>query len=489
MKNWNKRLLCALLAALVLTSCGSGSDKEKKTETTADTTAETEAETTPDPNAARRAISDDLPDTDMDGYTYRVLSRQRDDFIEDIGLDLEQNGDVVNDAIYNRNLTVSDRFNCKYEATFTDSIDTTGINTITAGDDAFDVMLCQIVQIPKYATTGYFRDWYEDMPHVNLDKPWYIGNAAEALSVKGHAYAMIGEYDLDVLRFTYCMYYNQDISDEYNLENIYDVVNDGRWTYDKLYEYANTVYVDLDGNGTKDENDRLAISGDPYSAVVTYQYSFDNPLFSINDEGVPEFTMDREKLASIVEKLNALYHDSLGGYTEGWGTGWTAWSAGNLLLYTGLFQSATGYRDLEFDYGIIPYPKYDEAQTRYYTMSDGAHGCMLIPITVQNIEWSSILTEALNAETYKQVVPAYYDTALKVKLSRDAESAAMLDLLMESRVFDFGYMYNTGIAFIVQDMVSTNKNNTESAFNSKYKSAEKEWAKIIDTYLALTDAE
>lgn len=489
MKNWNKRLLCALLAALVLTSCGSVSDKEKKTETTADTTAETEAETTPDPNAARRAISDDLPDTDMDGYTYRVLSRQRDDFIEDIGLDLEQNGDVVNDAIYNRNLTVSDRFNCKYEATFTDSIDTTGINTITAGDDAFDVMLCQIVQIPKYATTGYFRDWYEDMPHVHLDKPWYIGNAAEALSVKGHAYAMIGEYDLDVLRFTYCMYYNQDISDEYNLENIYDVVNDGRWTYDKLYEYANTVYVDLDGNGTKDENDRLAISGDPYSAVVTYQYSFDNPLFSINDEGVPEFTMDREKLASIVEKLNALYHDSLGGYTEGWGTGWTAWSAGNLLLYTGLFQSATGYRDLEFDYGIIPYPKYDEAQTRYYTMSDGAHGCMLIPITVQNIEWSSILTEALNAETYKQVVPAYYDTALKVKLSRDAESAAMLDLLMESRVFDFGYMYNTGIAFIVQDMVSTNKNNTESAFNSKYKSAEKEWAKIIDTYLALTDAE
>ncbi len=489
MKSPNTRILCALLAALVLTSCGSGSTTDKTPETTADTTAETEVETEPDPNAVRRAISDDLPDTDMDGYTYRVLSRQRDDFIEDIGLDLEQNGDVVNDAIYNRNLTVSDRFNCKYEATFTDSIDTTGINTITAGDDAFDVMLCQIVQIPKYATTGYFRDWYEDMPHVNLDKPWYIGNAAEALSVKGHAYAMIGEYDLDVLRFTYCMYYNQDISDEYNLENIYDVVNDGRWTYDKLYEYANTVYVDLDGNGTKDENDRLAISGDPYSAVVTYQYSFDNPLFSINDEGVPEFTMDREKLASIVEKLNALYHDSLGGYTEGWGTGWTAWSAGNLLLYTGLFQSATGYRDLEFDYGIIPYPKYDEAQTRYYTMSDGAHGCMLIPITVQNIEWSSILTEALNAETYKQVVPAYYDTALKVKLSRDAESAAMLDLLMESRVFDFGYMYNTGIAFIVQDMVSTNKNNTESAFNSKYKSAEKEWAKIIDTYLALTDAE
>ena len=177
----------------------------------------------------------------------------------------------------------------------------------------------------------------------------------------------------------------------------------------------------------------------------------------------------------------------LGWLPEGWGTGWNAWTAGNLLAYTGLFQNANGYRELEFDYGIIPYPKYDEAQSRYYTMSDGAHGCMLIPITVQNIEWSSMLTEALNAETYKQVVPAYFDTSLKVKLTRDAESAAMLDLLMEARVFDFGYMYNTGIAFIVQDMVSTNKNNTESAFNSKYKSAEKKWAEIIDTYLELTE--
>lgn len=487
MQTKTMRILCALLAALILTSCAGGTEKETTDDTTADTAVQTEAETEPDPAAARKAISDDLPDTDMDGYTYRVLGRTRDDFVEDIGFDLEQNGDIINDAIYYRNLSVSERFNCKYDATYTDNIDTTGINTINAGDDAFDIMIWQIVQIPKYATNGYFRDWYDDMPYVNLEKPWYIGNAAEALSVNEHAYAMIGEYDLDVLRFTYCMNYNLDLADEYNLESIYDVVNEGRWTYDTLYEYANVVYVDLDGNGKKDENDRLALAGDPYSAVVTYQYSFDNPLFTTDSEGMPTFTMDREKLASMVEKLNTLYHDSLGGYTEGWGTGIDCWSAGNLLLYTSLFGNANGYRDLEFDYGIIPYPKYDEAQSQYYTMSDGAHGCMMIPITIQNIEWSSMLTEALNAETYKQVVPAYFDTALKVKLTRDAESAAMLDLLMDVRVFDFGYMYNTGIAFIIQDMVSNNQNNTESAFNSKIASAEKKWDEIIDTYLKLEE--
>ena len=89
MQTKTMRILCALLAALILTSCAGGTEKETTGDTTADTAAQTEAETEPDPAAARKAISDDLPDTDMDGYTYRVLSRQRDDFVNDIGLDLE----------------------------------------------------------------------------------------------------------------------------------------------------------------------------------------------------------------------------------------------------------------------------------------------------------------------------------------------------------------------------------------------------------------
>ena len=406
MKSPNTRILCALLAALVLTSCGSGSTTDKTPETTADTTAETEVETEPDPNAVRRAISDDLPDTDMDGYTYRVLSRQRDDFI---GLDLEQNGDVVNDAIYNRNLTVSDRFNCKYEATFTDSIDTTGINTITAGDDAFDVMLCQIVQIPKYATTGYFRDWYEDMPHVNLDKPWYIGNAAEALSVKGHAYAMIGEYDLDVLRFTYCMYYNQDISDEYNLENIYDVVNDGRWTYDKLYEYANTVYVDLDGNGTKDENDRLTVSwgGEAYMNAMEKAYElFHSPSVYMEDE---------RHTATI--------------FTEG-----------RSLFMHGFFLAVDTLEEMEDDYAVLPIPKTSETQDGYLCANYDVM-MFVMPRFVTDTELYGAVTEWLSYEGLSHVRDAYVETTLKYKKARDSETAEMVQLCLDASQVDLGSMY------------------------------------------------
>lgn len=488
-----KRTLSLMLALLLsgtvcLTGCSEGASDNADDTAAPSAEEEVVAEEPEEDVDLRKSIPDDLPERDMDGYDFRILTRDRGDFVNDVGVDLDLTGDVVNDAIYYRNLSVMERFNVTISADYDANSVTVIQNTVASADDSYDLCLGQVILQTAICTNGGFFDWYTELPYVNLEKPWYIGNAAEALSVKNHAYVMIGEYDLDVLRFTYCMYYNKDISEQYQLDEIYSVVKEGRWTYDYLKTIADTVYLDLDGNGTKDENDQLALSGDPYSAVVTYQYSFDNPLFTLDQEGVPQLTFDREKAHDIVTRLNALYWESQGGYTQGWGTGSAAWEAGNLLCYTGLFQSATAYRDLEFDFGIIPYPKYDEAQTQYYTMSDGAHGGMMVPITVKNVENDSIILEALNAETYKQVVPAYYDTSLKVKFSRDTESAEMLDMLMDSRVFDFGYMCGDwGLAFVIQTMVSANKNDTESSYASSIKMSEKTFGKIIDAYLALEE--
>ena len=487
-------LLCCALLTGALAGCseeGTGSSEEPVSaspEVTPGAAEETEAPPEEDEADARKKVDDGLPEVDMGGREFRVLNRDRDDFVSDLSFGEEMNGDVVNDSIVSRNAAVADRFNIAFTADYESDPMPIMRSCVTAGDDAYDVCLAQIIQQTAVCYQGGYYDWYTDLPYVDLTKPWYIGNAAEALSVKKHAYVMIGEFDLDVLRFTYCMYYNKDIAASYNLEDIYPVVREGRWTYDYLKSLSDTIYTDLDGNGVKDENDLLTISGDPYSAVVTYQYAFDNPLFTLDGEGVPQMTFDREKAHAIVEKLNALYWESPGGYTQGWGTGWEAWTGNRLLCYTGLFNSASGYRELDFDFGIIPYPKFDEEQVSYYTMSDGAHGGMLVPITVTDPESVSIILEALNAETWKQVVPAYYDTSLKVKLSRDTESAEMLDMLMNSRVFDFGYMCGDwGMAFVIQNLVSVNSNDSESAYRAKDKVAQKTFQKIIDAYIALDE--
>lgn len=481
-------LALLLLGAMALSACGDSTGT--KTDGTG-TQASTDPVVTEEPTEAdlRKAIPDNLPETDMGGYEFRVWSRTRSDFVEDVGFDMEETGEVVDDAIYARNRDVEERFNVDLvQRLMPDDSGASAeiVKGISSGEDTHDVALGQVIAIPKLGTEGYFLDWYEDLPYVNLESPWYIGNAAEALSVAGHAYAMIGEFNLDVLRFTYCMYFNKGIAANYDLENIYDVVSEGRWTHDYLRTLSTEIYTDLNGDGQKSEDDLLCISGDPKSAVVTYQYAYNNPTYTLDKDGIPQLTLDTAKANDIVNKLNDLYWVTQGGYTQGWGTGGTAWANDRLLFYTGLFQSANAYRDLEFDFGIIPYPKYDEAQEQYYTMSDGAHGVMTVPVTLQNTEYASIIIEALNAETYKQVVPAYYDVSLKVKAARDDESVKALDLLMESRVFDFGYIYNTGsICFTIQDLVSANSNKSESTYASKMKSALKEYEKIVNAYLEL----
>ena len=154
------------------------------------------------------------------------------------------------------------------------------------------------------------------------------------------------------------------------------------------------------------------------------------------------------------------------------------------MYLNGLFSSALNYRAMEPDFGIIPYPKYDETQSNYYSMSDGAHTIMAIPKTITDIERNSIIIEALNAESYKQVIPAYYEIALKVKYSRDEESFAVLDILLDGRTFDFGYVYDgwKGYAFILQDLISAKKSDFASAYASREKSADKYNASIIDIY-------
>jgi len=90
----------------------------------------------------------------------------------------------------------------------------------------------------------------------------------------------------------------------------------------------------------------------------------------------------------------------------------------------------------------------------------------------------------LCAESYKILVPAYYDVALKVKSTRDEQSIAMLDRIVDSRVFDFGFVYhaNKGAAFLIQDLVNTNNSNFESTYAKKEKAITKHYNNVIEFF-------
>jgi hypothetical protein len=144
-------------------------------------------------------------------------------------------------------------------------------------------------------------------------------------------------------------------------------------------------------------------------------------------------------------------------------------------------------RDAEFEYGIIPYPKYDENQAAYYTMADGFHTLLGIPKTSPDLTMTAVITEALNAYSYKDVVPVYYEVALKVKFTRDDESVQLLDIISDGTIYDFGYFYDnwTGFAFMMQDLMRDRSNNFASYYESRLNAAQNQFENVLNAYMTM----
>ena len=109
---------------------------------------------------------------------------------------------------------------------------------------------------------------------------------------------------------------------------------------------------------------------------------------------------------------------------------------------SGSLGGLTTMRDMNDDIGILPFPMFTADQGRYYTGVDANCNGLAVPITAQNTEMVSAVIEYMSYLCYRDIMPVFYDVVLKTKSSRDNESAAMIDIIRESRLYDIGYFYN-----------------------------------------------
>jgi len=503
MKHNHIRRVCAWLLTLcaaipALASCGGDGGAGTVTETAAQTQTGTAAETEPlDALEARKLVDDELGERDLGGYELRVMvseagGRSNTVWVEGLS------GDVVDDAVFMRNAAVEDRFNCKItmaaEYQNYSKLSPLVTNSVTAGDDAYDLLSFHVVGLGQLALNDYFYNWY-DVPYVDFSKPWWSDSTVNDLTYNNICPIAIGDMALSALSAAYCVFYNKKLGEDYDFPDLYELVDDGKWTIDRAVELTKGIYQDINGNGTVDkQEDLFGYVSDSYSNFAAYLWSFDNPIFTKNGD-VLEYTYKTEKIGAIVSKLcevfsqyDGIQHDKTHVNPEGRGSndyGRDQFAKGHAVLSNGyISMSLTHFRELQDEYGILPYPKWDEAQENYYTMSDGNHEALAIPRTVQNIDAVGTITEAMCAESYKILVPAYYDVALKVKSTRDEQSIAMLDRIVESRVFDFGFVYDAskGASFIIQDLINSNRDNFESTYAKREKAITRHYNTVIEFF-------
>lgn len=429
-------LTAALLLTAMLAACGS-----ENAPAGSDNTAAPAGDTTPAETEYQ------LPTADFGGRDFNIMVWQK-----SLITTMEETGDIVDDAIYRRNRNIEELYNLKLKYNVVEQAKNGSqafgqwssilMSSILSGDDAIQLAGTYLYGMTPFTLQGGFTNVLE-LPHVQYDRTWWPQNLLEAGNLGGSMYILVGNIDPDFYGRTVAMFFNKKIAEEYKLGNLYELVRDGKWTMEKMQEMAVLAAKDIDGNAQMDEMDQYGLVIDWNRCTDSFLRTCDITITETGKDGNPALVGLTEKHLNLYNFLKTLIYDSGSTFhkndeittpifTEGRG------------LFAGLpMLNALNFRDLDLDFGIIPYPKWDDKQEEYLSFSAGVDNAAgyCIPITADG-ELGGTILEALAYYGYEDIMPVYYEKVLKGKNTLDDESAEMLDLIFNNISFDFCQIYS-----------------------------------------------
>ena len=498
-----KRILSCILAVLFLlvsaAACSNNStnaDNEQKNTATAQTPT---ADLTEETEETARFL-DSMPETmDFDGRSLMfLLTEGENGNIAELSIYAEEDtGEVVDTAVYQRNLVVTDRLNIEIAQpeVVTDSgkNGTTIRNMVKAGTADYDVFGGYQYYNIVLASEGilYNLNNKDNFPHNDFDREYWGSGYMKNMSYDGEKfYWATGDIALRYTGGMYVIYVNSTLFTSYYPDiNLYSVVDEGEWTMDKVTELASAAYVDLNANGTRDSKDQYGF--------VTQSNDLTDGMaagcmvdFSSRDEnGVPVITLDNERTYAFWDKYYAMMFNNEACMINPVGTDdsiaiMTAFGAGQFMMTDNqLYQSPIYLRDMEDDFMILPMPKLDIDQPHYNTRIHDSCTIFGVPVTVAGTDCISAALEALASESFKEVTPAYYEIALKVKFTRDSDSGRMIELCHENVTIDFAAQWSNKLSDI-NHFFRGRADAKEESIASTIQKNQKIWAKTMDKLIA-----
>ena len=421
-------LLTAMLASLA--ACGG---EGAAVDTTAASGGDTTAETATDRPASG------LPEADFNGESFTFLNGNTAEWMTTYVVTAEEeNGDTVNDAIYKRNGVVEDKYNVVIEEISTKSVRADVTAAIASGDTSFDVALMVSADANTITLEGGALD-YSAIPHVNVENDWWIEGSVKDFSIGNRVYFAISQFDTTHYDGVRTFFFNKNLADKYNLESPYQLVRDGKWTLDKFLELGMKVAQDLNGDsqwGAGDQFGYTSYNNIGGQTLMTGVGVFPS-LGKDKDDHLMVTMSSEENINKLITLTDMLAKNdgflNPGGENSNSG-GVADFTGGRVMFYNETLSNIGQLRDMKDDFGIIPAPKWNEAQPEYYSLGGNPY-FMLVPITSPDLEKTGLLMEALAYDSMGIIDVAFYDTFLSVKVTRDEESPKMLDIIFSNLTY------------------------------------------------------
>lgn len=483
-----------VLSALTLVACADKTPAVTDSENTGKTEAIGETTVSSDTDAAETNDLNYIPEfsnpEQYKGETLTMLVNNGFWAADDIWVE-EESDDPVNSAIYQRNHNVMDKYDITIECVQNSNVSTTLQNAIKSGVTDYDVAVFCAYEAAPLAANGIFYD-LSSIETLNLGKYYWDQNMFDGLSIDNKLFYVTGDLSTKANRGTFLMLYNKTMAKSFDLENLYDLVRNGTWTIDKLNEIVSQYgYVDKNGNSKVDTEDTFGI-GIQVEAYLAYYFGCGGTIVTMDSDNLPVLNLNTQKNISIIEKIYDLtrvgnkaidsheWFEGGGTYTAADFASVKAFNDDRALFILTNAGNIAQFREMSSDFGVLPIPKFDADQTDYYSYVYYGVSFFTIPMNNTHPEFTGFALEALAAESYKLVTPAYYEQTLKGKYQRDADSFEMMDIAFRNRVWDLGYFGRFGaIDASLPDQIKLGA----STFTSYYDKIQKATNKAIDDYI------
>ena len=474
-------LIAASLMTAAMTSCGGAGDTEAPVTdaaTVGETAAVTEAVETRTPHAVPVEELDfggeELNQVAFDWQGYRFY------FFAS-----EENGDIMNDAIYNRTRAVEDALNVKIVlemhgdncGTFVTEVKP----VILAGDDVYDLMFNHCIDgISTYASEGYLYN-LDNLPYVDMTAEWWNRNQMDVLKLGENTYYAVNDM---MVPCPYVIYFSKELVKNLDMEDPYQLVYDGKWTLDQFETMARTAVSDINGDGKMDENDRWGVTAQEVSKYISFMTGAGQYITDRDADGRIQLALKTEKTQDMMERFAAMAKDNVVYMPPSMDrSDMLTLDTGRLMFQLDSLSAAELLREYTVEFGLIPYPKYDEAQKDYISLDWG--GLLSVPCTITNPELVGAAMELLAWESENEVLPTYYDLVLQGKLARDDDAVKMLDILFDTITYEiggnyFGFSAGFGDLFYALPRLAIEKKSSD--FTSFYEKLEKGANKSIEKF-------
>lgn len=400
----------------------------------------------------------------------------------------EYTGEVLNDAVYARISNVEDLLDIDIVTQYVSSYaDTSTLKTsVTSNDNAYQLYQITAGNVLNAATSSMIQDLNVFAANGTLDltAAWWDQNSLKDLSLANRSYCVTGDIGTMYKKSIGVIMFNKSIAEQNQLGNPYELMEAGQWTVDAMVEMGTKISKDLDGNGIMDQNDQYGLICF-CDMMALAMIGCDIPFFTKDENDMPVNSFYSERSVAVVEKLATLMYDpnltyswSKAGVTEA--PAFTMFQTDKALFYYGELHSVATMREMESPFGIMPMPKYDENQDGYHhCVNPNVAAVYVIPSTNVNYIRDGYIIDALGAESKNELTPAYYDKTLQGKVSRDEESSASLDVIINTIRYDLGYLGGWGIGSMLYSMAD----NYNTDLTSQYKKIDKVVSKTIDRQL------